>query len=78
MRSWKLNKLHNLSLTAPEEKTITSIYMKLKNKKYQKYVNVSTRELEAMGINLIEFIDYIVLNGAMEIKKNNYLLLEEI
>ncbi len=60
-----------------KEKTIASIYIRLKNRKYESYLKVSVKEIESMGVNLIEFIDYLILNGASEIK-NNYKLLEAI
>ena len=59
------------------EKTVTSIYMRLKNKRHKGYEKLSIREIEAMGINLVEFIDYLGLNGANEIT-NNCNLLEEV
>ena len=62
---------------ACSEKTVASIYMRLKNKKHKGYKKLSVREIEAMGINLVEFIDYLGLNGANEIT-NNCDLLEEV
>lgn len=55
-----------------QEKIITKLCMRAKNR--TSYILVDVRNIEAAGITLLEFIDYIGKNGAKQIEKPASLL----
>jgi hypothetical protein len=55
------------------EKIISSIHMNYRNK--TKGI-ISAREIEISGASILEFIDYLEINGAKEMKSNSHLLME--
>ena len=56
------------------EKTISTIHLNYRNKNKG---TITAREIEISGASIVEFIDYLELNGAKEVK-NISRLLEEI
>ena len=52
------------------EKTITKIYMRIKNRPFKK---VDMREIELSGVTLVEFLDYLEIHGCKEITNSTKL-----
>ena len=61
-----------------DEKMITSIQMRIRNKDLEKFESIQIREIELSGVNIVEFVNYLNINGAKEITNNTSLLLEQI
>jgi len=55
-----------------EEKVVSQICARVKNK--TPFVTLDVSNIEASGVTLVEFVDYILLHGAKQIKKPGNLL----
>lgn len=51
------------------EKSISSVHIKVKSKNIS-FAKLQLNEIESEGVNIGEFIDYITVNGAKEIKSS--------
>jgi hypothetical protein len=60
-----------------DEKMIVSVYLRIRNRPTEKFSHIEMREIELSGINIVEFINYLNINGATEIT-NAVQLLEQI
>ena len=60
---------------ASGEKIIASFRMRIRSKSGSDFKVVPAKEIELLGVNIVEFEDYLYENGAVQIKPKNNILL---
>ena len=76
---FKLIEYFRIYTTSPfaNEKMIISVQLRIRNRQPENFVVIPIREIELSGVNIVEFINYLNINGATEIT-NAGKLLEQI